>query len=277
MTESQLKHQFIRVNGHSIAYLEQGEGTPVLLVHGIPTSSLLWRNVIPRLAAGRRVIAPDLLNYGQSAKLLEANVSIEAQSRLLIGVLDALGARRADVVAHDIGGGIAQILAVNYPERVGKLVLANSVCFDSWPIPEFKPLQEEGAEERMALDEFLKMLREFLPNGVYRREAVSQEIYDMILKPWASEEGKRALFRNFRRLNPEYTQAIAAELKHLPHESLILWGRHDPFQKPHYAERLAKTIPHARLEWVEAAHWIMEEKPAEVAAVLETFLRTRVD
>jgi len=94
-----------------------------------------------------------------------------------------------------------------------------------------------------------------------------------MMQPWASEEGKRALFRNFRRLNPEYTQAIAEELQHLSHETLILWGRHDPFQKPAYAEKLRAAIPGARLTWIdEAAHWVMEEKPAEVAAELKGFL-----
>ena len=69
---------------HRIAYLEQGEGPPVLLLHGIPTSNLLWRNVIPPLARTHRVVAPDLLNYGKSDKPDDANVSIEAQSRMLL-------------------------------------------------------------------------------------------------------------------------------------------------------------------------------------------------
>jgi len=115
--------------------------------------------------------------------------------------------------------------------------------------------------------------RGFLPQGVYRPEALAPDALTLMMQPWASEEGKHALFRNFRRLNPEYTQAIADELKHLSHETLILWGRHDPFQKPPYAEKLRAAIPGARLTWIdEAAHWVMEEKPAEVAAELKGFL-----
>jgi pimeloyl-ACP methyl ester carboxylesterase len=117
------------------------------------------------------------------------------------------------------------------------------------------------------------MMRGFLPQGVFRPESLAPEALNMMLETWASEEGKRALFRNLRRLNPEYTQAIADELKHLRHETLVLWGRHDPFQKPVYAERLRAAIPGARLTWIdEAAHWVMEEKPAEVAAELKAFL-----
>jgi len=261
------------VEGHQLAYLDEGTGPPVLLIHGIPTSSMLWRDIIPALAETHRVIAPDMLNYGRSEKPQHADVSIAAQARLMFGLLDALGVRQTDVVAHDIGGGVAQIMAVRQPERVGKLVLSNTVCFDSWPIPEFKPLQEPGAEEGMSLDEFVRMLRDFLPNGVYRSEALTAEAAEMILAPWSDEEGKRALFRNLRRLNPEYTQAIAGELQDLSQETLILWGRHDPFQKPAYAQRLCEVIPRAEVKYFEeAAHWIMEEKPAELAAALRKFL-----
>jgi len=266
------EHRGLIAKGHRIAYADEGSGPPVLLVHGIPTSSRLWRNVIPRLAARHRVIAPDMLNYGKSDKPLRANVSIAAQSDLMIAVMDALGIPRAHVLAHDIGGGVAQIMAVEHPERVAKLALANAVCFDSWPIPEFAPLQEEGAEQQISLDDFVKLMRDFLPNGVHDQSRVGREVYETMLEPWASEDGKRALFRNFRRLNPEYTQAIAAELETLDNETLILWGRHDPFQKPRFAERLAATIPNARLHWVEAAHWIMEEQPDEVAGVLADFV-----
>lgn len=268
-----LEHQYLPVDGHRIAYLEQGEGPPVLLLHGIPTSSLLWRNIIPHLARNHRVIAPDLLNYGKSDKPRDADVSILAQSRILLGFMDALGIRRADIVAHDIGGGIAQLLAVNHPERINRLVLADAVCFDSWPIPEFKPLQEPGAEDEMSVQEFEQMHRDFLPKGMHSQDAATPELADMIVEPWRGEEGKRAFFRNLRRLNPEYTLAIADELQHLPHETLVVWGRHDAFQKPEYAEKLTNAIPNARLEWVDSAHWITEERPENVADILGDFLK----
>ncbi|MDT8444628.1 MAG: alpha/beta fold hydrolase [Desulfuromonadales bacterium] len=101
-------HTFI--NGHKIAFREQGAGSPVILIHGIPTNSLMWRDIIPKLAKTHRVIAPDLLNYGQSAKPISADVSINAQSHILVKVMDALGAPQADIVAHDIGDRINRFL-----------------------------------------------------------------------------------------------------------------------------------------------------------------------
>lgn len=270
-----LSHHFLRVGGHEIAYLDIGDGPPLLLLHGIPTSSLLWREIMPVLAREHRVVAPDMLNYGRSEKPPDADVSIAAQARIAFGFLDALGIRRTDLAAHDIGGGVAQIMAVRHPERINRLALCNSVCFDSWPIPEFEPLQETGAEADMSLDAFLDMMRGFLPKGVHRQEALSEEAVEMMLQPWSSEQGKRAFFRNVRRLNPEYTSAIAKALGALEHETLILWGREDPFQKPRYAEQLRDALERASLVWIDdAAHWIMEERPDAVADSLAQHFRT---
>lgn len=273
MTTPTLTQKQALVSGHRIAYFDEGQGPVVLLIHGIPTSSLLWRDIIPVLAQTHRVIAPDMLNYGQSDKPAQADVSIAAQSRVMVGLLDALGIARADVVGHDIGGGVAQLIAVNQPQRVNRLVLASSVSFDSWPIPEFLPLQDPATEAAMSLDTFQTMMRGFLPQGVVRPDSLGSAALERLLQPWQGEAGKRALFRNFRRLNSEYTAAIAEQLGHIEAPTLILWGRQDPFQKPIYAEKLQQAIPGARLQWFdEAAHWLMEEKPQEVAAALAAFL-----
>ncbi|MEO5864216.1 MAG: alpha/beta hydrolase [Nitrospiraceae bacterium] len=269
----QSSNHVVHIDGYKIAYAQQGEGRPVILIHGIPTSNLLWRRVIPELAKTHKVFAPDMLNYGKSEKPVDANVSIEAQSRLIVKLMDQLGLKSADVVAHDIGGGVAQLIALNNPERVRKLVLIDTVCFDSWPIPEFLPLQKAGAEEAMSLEAFLKMMRGFLPQGVHNKAVMTDDVIDLYLAPWSTEEGKKALFRNFRRLNPEYTQAIAGELKHLANDTLILWAENDVFQKPVYARTLQATIPNAKLIWIkDAGHWLMEEKPEEISAHLITFL-----
>lgn len=120
-------HHIIQIDGHRIAYDQQGEGSSIVLIHGIPTSRLLWRKVMPVLAKTHQVFAPDMLNYGQSEKPADANVSIEAQCRLIVKFMDQLELQSADIVAHDIGGGVAQLMAVNYPERVRKLVLIDAV------------------------------------------------------------------------------------------------------------------------------------------------------
>ena len=164
---TQITEDHTYIDGHKIVFREQGAGSPVILLHGIPTNSLMWRDIIPQLAKTHRVIAPDLLNYGQSAKPESTDVSINAQSRMLVKLMDAIGAPRADIVAHDIGGGVAQLMAITHPEKIRKLVLIDTICFDSWPIPEFEPLQKPDAEAKMSLNDFISMMRDFMPNGVH--------------------------------------------------------------------------------------------------------------
>ena len=265
--------QTITVEGHKIAYQEMGEGTPLLLLHGIPTNKSLWRNVMPTLSEQHRVIAPDLLNYGESDMPKNTDVSINAQCKIISQFMDELGIAKANIASHDIGGGIAQLMAVNYPEKVNSLILIDSVCFDSWPIPEFEPLLEPGVEQETSVDEFVDTLNEFMPKGVYDKSIMTDELKKQYLKQWSNEQGKAALFNNMRRLNKEYTQAIAGELKSLKHETLILWGDEDNFQKPKYAPQLAQTLPNATLTWIEkAGHWVIDEKPERVTSLMGEFL-----
>jgi pimeloyl-ACP methyl ester carboxylesterase len=236
----------------------------------------MWREVIPVLSKYFRVIAPDLLNYGQSEMPERADVSINAQQRILFGLLDSLGVRRAHVVAHDIGGGVAQLMAVKRPERFDRLVLIDSICFDSWPIPEFEPLQKPGAEADMALDDFVEMIRGFMPKGVVDTQVMTNTVIDLYTKPWSTEKGKQAFFRNLRRLNSEYTLAISEELQQLPHSTLIVWGEKDPFQKPAYGPRLEQAIPNAQLTVIDdVGHFLLEEKPEEICTLIRDFLIRR--
>tara|TARA_R110000772_G_scaffold232416_8_gene343803 strand:+ start:2814 stop:3638 length:825 start_codon:yes stop_codon:yes gene_type:complete len=265
--------QYVTIEGHQIAYEEMGEGSPLLLIHGIPTNRALWRNVMPTLAANHRVITPDLLNFGESDMPVDTDVSINAQSRIIRKFMDALGISRANIVAHDIGGGVAQLIAVKHPEKVNRLVLIDSVCFDSWPIPEFEPLLEPGVEQETSVEEFVGILRDFMPKGVYDSSVMTEELIKLYVAQWSSEQGKAALFRNMRRLNSEYTQAIAGDLKALPHKTLVLWGDKDNFQKPKYAPMLTDAIPKASLIWLEdAGHWVIDEQPDKVCTLINTFL-----
>jgi pimeloyl-ACP methyl ester carboxylesterase len=273
MTMEALETRYAMIEGHRIAYKETGEGQPLLLIHGIPTNKLMWRGVMPELAKHYRVIAPDMLNYGESDMPQDADVSINAQTRIFVKLMDALGVSRADVVSHDIGGGIGQLMAVNHPERIRRQVLIDSVCFDSWPIPEFKQLLEPGVEEATSVEEFTTIMRDFMPSGVHDPAVATEEMTERYVAPWNSAEGKTAFFRNMRRLNKEYTQAIAGDLKNIEIQTLVLWGDKDSFQKPDYAPMLADAIPGAELIWVkDAGHWVTDEKPEETARYILEFL-----
>lgn len=265
--------RYTMIEGHRIAYKEMGQGQPLILIHGIPTNKLLWRNIMPELAKHYRVIAPDMLNYGESDMPEKADVSINAQTRILLKLMDALGIAQANIVSHDIGGGVGQLMAVNHPERVRRQVLIDSVCFDSWPIPEFEKMLEPGVEASMSVEDFISTMRDFMPSGVHDSAVATESMIERYVGQWNSALGKAAFFRNMRRLNKEYTQAIAAELANIEIDTLVLWGDKDNFQKPKYAPQLADAIPGARLIWIEdAGHWVTDEKPDKTLSHILEFL-----
>jgi pimeloyl-ACP methyl ester carboxylesterase len=253
------------VEGLEIAYRRAGSGRPVVLLHGIPTSSRLWDGVGADLAADHDVIAPDMVGFGESAKPLDRDVSITAQAGYLAALLEVLGLDRVTLVGHDIGGGAAQVFAVEHGERLDALGLVDAVCFDSWPVPEMKALRASAP------------LTSHLPPGWVtkaleaglRREVRNEAAHESIaasLRAWdAGADSLAAFFRNADALDARHTEAVAPRLGEIAVPVHIVWGRHDRFQSPGYAERLRDAIPGATVELLDAGHFVPWERPAEVA------------
>ena len=155
----------IRTFVGDVAYLRQGQGPPLVLLHGIPSSSYLWRDVIGPLSATFDVLAPDLLGYGDSDKRLDADLSIAAQARYMVAFMESLGVHQAAVVGHDIGGGIAQLIAVDEPQRVARLILIDSVVDNNWPVADIARLKEPAWDQIMVNIDLRKGLRKGLGPG----------------------------------------------------------------------------------------------------------------
>jgi len=129
------------IRGTPKRWLEQGEGLPVVLVHGLPTPPALWRHVAPRLS-GTRVLAFEMTGYGESIPAGEGrDLSVGAQADRLNAWLEHLRIERAVLVGHDLGGGVVQIAAVRRPELCAGLLLTNAIGYDSWPIPSVRAMR----------------------------------------------------------------------------------------------------------------------------------------
>jgi 2-hydroxymuconate-semialdehyde hydrolase len=269
------RNRRIAVEEGSIHVREWGEpaAEPVLLIHGIPTHGGLWTEVAMRLASRAWILAPDMLGYGESSSPDGAAVDIQAQASYLLQVLDRLGIDRATVVGHDIGGGVAQILAVRYAERTARLALVNSVCYDSWPIPEMKVAQKTaGVVEHLPPGLTTEGLKLFLRRGFVHQDRADRYL-DSFLERFSEKDGMKVFAEHARALDPTPTQELAPRLPELRVPVTIVWGRQDPFQKPKYAERLASDIPAAELTWIDdASHYAPADAPEPVAAALERLL-----
>lgn len=224
-----------------------------------------------QLAEERRVLAPDLLGFGYSDKRDCFDRSIGRQTEAVIAWMDALGLQQADVVGHDIGGGIALRLTALHAHRVARLCLMNCVCYDSWPIEMMLQLGHPEARRKMPVSVLTAMLRQAIEQGF--ATAPDDEFLDGLLAPYTTEAGKTSLIRNAAALNTNLTTEITHLLPRISAPTMILWGQDDAFQLPKYGKWLAADIPGAKLIQIpKAKHFVMIDAHENVAGLLKEFL-----
>jgi len=271
--------QHVLVDGVRLAYRDRGEGEPVVFVHGTPSYSYEWRHVVPTVeAAGHRVITYDLLGYGASERPLGRDTSVGAQTELLVGLLDALGLQGASLVTHDIGGAIGQRIAVLHPQRVRRLVLIDSVSYDSWPSETWREIIRTRLDEHAAMpaEEFEDMLTRQLTMTVADGSRMTGDDLRAFLAPHRTALGRVSFFEHqVRHYDSRYTEELTGRLGEIAVPVRILWGQQDRWQPTSYAQRLAADIPHAELVVVpDAGHFLMEDDPARVTREVLDFLAT---
>jgi 2-hydroxymuconate-semialdehyde hydrolase len=261
----------IRLDAGEIAYLDEGDGPAVLLLHGFPTSAHLWRDLVPMLAPRFRAVAPDLLGYGQSSKPEDvAALTIRAQADVVRDLLRRLGVDGFAVVGHDIGGGIAQLLA--FEGGVRTMVLADSISFDSWPIEAVRMIA--GASDGQVTEEIVADVAALVFDvGMGHRERLADEDLEEYLRPWRADPV--ALVRAARAIDGVGLRDAEDRLRALDQRVLIAWGEDDPFQPAAWAERLGELLPGATVALLPGCgHFITEDAPETVLPLIARYLET---
>lgn len=263
--------QTVQVGPHRLAYRRAGAGEPVLMAHGITTHSFLWEEVLQRLTATGRydVVAVDLLGCGSSDKPLDASYAIKAHAELLGQFCATLGLGRVHMVGHDLGGGVAQIMAVRQPGLLRSLAVVNTVGYDYWPVQPIIALRTPVVREILmaALDvgAFTVLVR----RGMFHKERVTPALMAEFLSPLRTAEGRKAFVHFARCLDNANLMEIAPELRRLQLPTLVAWGLADAYLTSAIADRLAADIPGARLEKLpQAGHFSPLDEPERLAAVL---------
>lgn len=237
-----------------IAYVEDGEGPVALFVHGVLLNSHLWRHQIKSLSDIRRCIAPDLLAHGDTEIGAGQDVSVTANAEMLRQFLDALKIDQVDLVGNDSGGGIAQIFAARYPERVRTLTLTNCDAHDNWPPEAFKPFLAmaaagglRGTLNAMLDNKDIYRSPEALGPAYEHPERVTDETIGIYLKPFLRSPERLADFERFlAAFDNLHTTRIERGLKELHAPTLIAWGTDDIYFPIEWADWLAVTIPGTR-------------------------------
>jgi 2-hydroxymuconate-semialdehyde hydrolase len=265
-----LDRKRVRVSGGELAYVDEGEGPAVLLLHGFPTSAHLWRDLVPILAPRFRAVAPDLMGYGDSDKAPDAAVSVRAQAGYVREMLDALGLERVAVIGHDIGGGIGQLLA--FEGLVETLVLIDSVSLDSWPIEGVRMIQ--GTEPDSIDEEFVaNLVTMTFDLGMGHPARLEDEDREEFIRPWRSDPP--ALIRAAQGIDGVGLAGTEDRLASLDIRTLIVWGEDDPFQPSELAERLGELLPGSTVALLPGcSHFVTEDAPEAVLPLVSEYLRT---
>jgi pimeloyl-ACP methyl ester carboxylesterase len=276
----------VTVGQARVGYREAGAGEEVVLLHGCPFSSFIWRRVMPQLAGDFRCLAPDLLGLGDTETPPDADWSLRAQAAMILGFLDRLGVARAHVVGHDHGGALAQLLAAEHANRVDRLVLANAEAYDNWPSRDERPFVRLTQVPLIGDTVLWAWARRPLfrltltaAKTVHDRRALTDELLDGYIAANLADRHRRAKTKRFLagQLDPAHnriTLELLDGLRNFDHPTLLIWATDDPHFGPQWGERLLRDIPGAtRLERLtKTGHLLMEERPDTVAALIRDFL-----
>ena len=270
-----MRGEFIDVGGARLYYWAtgtRGGGEPIVFLHGFPTSSHLWARTAAFVPSGHRVVVVDLLGYGRSDRPHGLPLGVRAHAERVIELLDVLGINYACVVGHELGGGVAQAMAVRWPQRVARLGLICPVAYDDWPARELRLARGMLPLTRHLPPTFLLgMLRKELQRG-YTDRAGDRSIH-RYLRPFGTADGRDALVEHLMALDNAETVQLAPRLRDLVMPTAIVAGAHDPFVPPAVAERLAADIPGAVLEVVpDGRHFLPEEAPRAVGEAVGRLL-----
>jgi pimeloyl-ACP methyl ester carboxylesterase len=267
----------VLIGGVRIFYREAGAGEPILLLHGVPTSSYLWRRLLPRLAGFGRAVAPDHYGFGRSDKPADADYSVPGYVRYLEGFTAALGLDRLHLIVHDFGGPFGLAFAIAHPERVRSVVLLNTVFYSDY---EWHPLAKiwrtpGDGEDLMAgwtRERFGEGLRKWLAHP----ENVTGADLDAYYEPIADPAMRAAILKLYRNTTPSEHPEWEERLRRLGVPALIVWGRRDPFLPPEWAERFHRDLAGSALAIIDdAGHFVQEDQPEKVAQLIEAFYARR--
>ena len=282
-----IHYRTVEVDGVKIFYREAGprNAPAILLLHGFPSSSHMFRDLIPLLATNYRVVAPDYPGFGYSSQPPrdQYRYSFENLYRTVDSFTRAVGLEKFAIYVQDYGSPIGLRIASRQPERVTGIIVQNGNAYDVGLAPIWDPIKaywaEDKPERREALREFLTekittfQYSEGVPADQVNPDAIRND--QAILDRPGNAEIQLDLFRDYRSnlaLYPEFQRYFRDKNPPI----LIAWGKNDPIFTVAGAQAFLKDRPDAELHLLDAGHFALETHSGEIAALIHDFLQRRI-
>jgi len=272
-------HKFATVNDRQVFYREAGDPAhpTLILLHGFPSSSFMFRNLIPLLADRFHVIAPDYIGFGQSdaPSVDDFDYSFDTLTDHVAGLIDQLGLTSYILYMQDFGGPVGFRLFTRNPQVVTGFVIQNANAYVAGvgeaPVQIFLPLWEKrdaASEARARAFLTAETTRYQYEVGARNVEAISPDnwTHDQALLDRPGHDAAHLnLLENYKTNVAAYDSWHAAFRQHQP-KTLIVWGKNDPFFIPAGAEAFLADLPQAKLVWLDSGHFVLDENASAVAA-----------
>jgi pimeloyl-ACP methyl ester carboxylesterase len=283
-----ITYQHATVDGHKVFYREAGSknALTILLLHGFPTSSHMFRNLIPALGDHYHVVAPDLPGFGFSdaPDRKQFRYTFEQLAKIIASFTDAIGLKTFAIYVFDYGAPVGFRLALARPERITAIISQNGNAYEEGLSEGWNPIQkywkEPTSENRAALREFLKpeATKWQYTHGVQDTTLLAPEAYELdsaLLARPGNDEIQLDLFLDYASnvaLYPKFQEYFRSKRPPL----LAAWGKNDPFFLPPGAEAFKRDIPNAEVKFFDTGHFALETHAQEIASAIRDFLSRKL-
>ncbi|MDX1491913.1 MAG: alpha/beta hydrolase [Pseudohongiellaceae bacterium] len=279
-----IHYRTLDLGKHTVFYREAGNAdAPVLLLlHGFPTSSHMFRNLIPILMEHYRIIAPDLPGFGftKSPQRGEFDYSFDNLAAVMEEFVQALEIARFAMYVFDYGAPVGFRLALRHPDKISAIISQNGNAYEEGLSEGWNPIQaywrEPSDENRAALRDFLSLdtTRWQYTHGVQDESLVAPESYvldSLLMQRPGNDEIQLDLFLDYAtnvRMYPDFQEYFRTQQPPM----LAIWGEQDPFFLPPGAEAFKRDNPKAQVQFVDSGHFALETHAKEIAAAIHNFL-----
>jgi len=259
-------------SGGTVSWSRSGTGPPVVLMHGTPFSSFVWRDIAAALSRRYEVFVWDMPGYGRSAMVDGQDVSLGAQGAIVTELLGHWGLDAPSVVAHDFGGAVALRAHLLHGARYAKLALVDAVAVAPWGSPFFRLVRDNASVfEQLPPHLHAALVREYVSTA--SGPGLRPDVLEALVSPWLGEVGQAAFYRQIAQADQRYTDEFAPLFGSMDLPTLVCWGEADSWLPVERGKDLASRIPGATMcTFPGAGHLLQEDAPAGLTATLLEFL-----